>query len=268
MPPGIVRERWTRAGSPSAAGTRTGKPTARRAASSVVRARARSGSAGAGSGARSTRTMLSPLVSPSSSSTALRAGGTAATATTSARAATATAARSAPHGRARRSRRRVAGHRARCPRRPLALAAPSSSRGGEVGRRRPSTAPAAADELVRARRSRAHRSTSARRPLEARAREPRLDGSRPAAEHGCDLALGQLEQVAQREHRAVALAEPRERREQLVAALAVEQRGLRRRSRVPGDRLLAAARRSTPRAGPRRGARRAPRWRRSPAATA
>ena len=178
------------------------------------------------------------------------------------------AVRSAPHGRAAGSRRTRARSRAAgAVRALLALVLAELEPRCEVGRlaatrpRRPRARAARPGA-----RAGAHRSDLRPQAL-GRARDPRLDGPRPAREHGGDLTLGKLEQVAQREHGAVALVEPRERREQLVRAArprAARSPETEPRPRRPSARAPRA--RSTPRAGRRHGAGCAPRWRRSPAA--
>ena len=119
--------------------------------------------------------------------------------------------------------------------------------------RRAAPRPAARPRRRRGRASRATRPRSARsssverqtslahllpQPLE-RAREARLDRARPHAERRGGLGLGELEQVAAADHRAVVLAQPAERGEQRGAALAREERRLRGGGRLPGGALLA-----------------------------
>ncbi len=86
------------------------------------------------------------------------------------------------------------------------------------------------------------RSSSARiRPSARDSRDFTVPGRQPSAFGR--LALGEVEQVAAGDHRAVALVERSERGEQLPALAAGEQRGLGRRSRVPRGPLLRGAER-------------------------
>ena len=155
---------------------------ARRRASTRVTGRPRS-SRGLAIGTRSTRSMRSPPANPSNRLISARTGGTAAAATASASSA-ASAGRN--HGRAWRVRGCWRGESR------LATAAATSGSPATPGQSRSSRSRLIADPDLGS------------QTIEG-SRESRLDRAAPAAEHGGRLLLRELEQIAQLDHRPVAL---------------------------------------------------------------